>query len=844
MPETLVRLDPALPPDRLWTDAARRGAEWAAASGLALRDAIVLLPQAAWLAPCRRAFAAAGAWMPRIETPATLAAAQGAPLPQEPGRLSFDAAFDRLQAAELVANQAWARAWSRRDPHGFDVALARLVDTAHALARAAAAVPPSAREAWWRLARERLAPGGGPGGTERLLARVALEWAALGAEPDTDRLYALRPAGWIVVQAVGTVPLLDAVVRAADVPVLRLDADAGVPDAPGADVRLHAAADFEAEAQATAAALLGHVLDGRQPVALIAQDRLLVRRVRALLARQGVPLADETGWTLSTTRAAGTVMAALRAARAVASTDDVLDWLKTGTPSPAVDALEREIRRCAWTSPHQVQPGTLGLDAAQAWHDARVALSAFGEGRRRTLAEWHAALAVLLAGRDLAADAAGAQVLRVLEGAARPFASRLDLDGFTAWVDAALESASFVPDEAAAQAAVVVTPLARAILRPFAAVVMPGCDERRLGAPPAPQPLLGDALAVELGVPGIEHARQAEKLAFAQLARVPRLDLLQRRLDDDEPLAPSPLLERLRLARERAGRATPEVAVVMPLRRVEPQGLARPAPAPRHVPARLTMSQVEALRECPYRFHSRAILGLSEPEELDDQPDKRDFGTWLHAVLLEFHRTRTPDAPEREVARLLAIAASRRDEAGLDEAAFLPFEAGLEPFAQRYVAWQHARDAQGLAWVDGEAGRTRALPAPAGVELHGRIDRIDTDADGTQWLLDYKTGSLQSLRDRVRRPLEDTQLALYAFLEGAADTPAPALRAAYVALDERNGIASVEHADVAATAVCAVPALAAELARVRDGAPLPPLGEGSVCDRCEARGLCRKDDWT
>ena len=49
-------------------------------------------------------------------------------------------------------------------------------------------------------------------------------------------------------------------------------------------------------------------------------------------------------------------------------------------------------------------------------------------------------------------------------------------------------------------------------------------------------------LAVELGVPGIEHARQAEKLAFAQLARVPRLDLLQRRLDDDAPLAPSPLL--------------------------------------------------------------------------------------------------------------------------------------------------------------------------------------------------------------------------------------------------------------------------------------------------------------
>ena len=29
----------------------------------------------------------------------------------------------------------------------------------------------------------------------------------------------------------------------------------------------------------------------------------------------------------------------------------------------------------------------------------------------------------------------------------------------------------------------------------------------------------------------------------------------------------------------------------------------------------------------------------------------------------------------------------------------------------------------------------------------------------------------------------------------------------------------------------------------RTGAPLPALGEGRLCDFCEARGLCRKDDW-
>ena len=34
-----------------------------------------------------------------------------------------------------------------------------------------------------------------------------------------------------------------------------------------------------------------------------------------------------------------------------------------------------------------------------------------------------------------------------------------------------------------------------------------------------------------------------------------------------------------------------------------------------------------------------------------------------------------------------------------------------------------------------------------------------------------------------------------------------------------------------------------ELQALRDGAAMPALGEGRVCETCEARGLCRRDDW-
>ncbi|MES1163462.1 MAG: hypothetical protein ABUL50_10425, partial [Rhizobacter sp.] len=102
---------------------------------------------------------------------------------------------------------------------------------------------------------------------------------------------------------------------------------------------------FEDEAQCAAAQVLVHLERGEHPVALVGQDRLLVRRVRALLERQQVPLADETGWALSTTRAAAQVMLLLRAAAPGAVSDALFDWLKTLPAWPGHAHLAADIRR-------------------------------------------------------------------------------------------------------------------------------------------------------------------------------------------------------------------------------------------------------------------------------------------------------------------------------------------------------------------------------------------------------------------------------------------------------------------------------------------------------------------
>jgi ATP-dependent helicase/nuclease subunit B len=125
------------------------------------------------------------------------------------------------------------------------------------------------------------------------------------------------------------------------------------------------------------------------------------------------------------------------------------------------------------------------------------------------------------------------------------------------------------------------------------------------------------------------------------------------------------------------------------------------------------------------------------------------------------------------------------------------------------------------------------------LKLAGRIDRIDRMPAGTTLVMDYKTEGLQATRDRMKVPLEDTQLAFYAAL-----LPGREVQAAYLNISERGEITAVWHKELAEATQLLQDAIQAELRHIAEGAPLPALGEGRVCDFCAARGLCRRDAWS
>ena len=859
-----------------WSNAVSAAVGWAGEHGVALRDAVFLVPFAQHLPLARAAWAKTNEWMPRVETTQTLARSL-APAEQPSGDdVRLDTALDTLTARRLLRSQSSFAVWLRRDPRAFDQAAQTLAQTAQAIVHAMATVPPSQRERYCVAGRAALGAVGGIGGSERHLARLAFEWAAATPVAATDVLFSWRPSAWIVVQAGGMDALTRQIVDEATTPTLWIDADPPGVDAihavaPRTHVQIQVCSGFEDEAQRAAAQALADLAVHGAPVALIAQDRLLARRVRALLARQGVPLRDETGWTLSTTRSAAAVMSMLRAASPTATVDDVLDAIKSwpavvteSFDGQAVAELEATLRRQHWARPAAVSPQYLSTAAAALWDLAAQATEPLRGAGEQTFAEWsrrlQAALEACGLAAMLAADEAGQPVLSALHlGSTELWSSHpeaMALTDYARWVDAALEHSSYVPESPDAPA-VILLPAARAMLRPFAAVVWPGADEKRLGAAPSPHPLLKDTEVETLGLLTAAQRRDRELIAFAQALRDAPVTLLRRTDDEGEPLSASPWLDRLVSARRQSGRQLPAQSSDMRVELLVPSDpVARPLPsAPTLLPARLSASACEALRACPYRFFALRMLGLQAAEELDGEVEKRDYGTWLHAVLHRFHLARPEPRETNDDARALAAAANEaQTELGLADADFLPFAATFDRFAPRYIDWLQQRDRDGAQWLDGERDWTVYPEVWHGTAMHGVIDRIDSapgqgaagsDGPVTQ-LIDYKTGSTQGLRDKLKQPQEDTQLPFYAALaieQGRAVGEIGPLDAIYLSLDDAKQIVELRHPDVASSAMALVEGLGRDLARLRGGAALPALGEGDACEHCDARGLCRRDQW-
>jgi ATP-dependent helicase/nuclease subunit B len=424
-------------------------------------------------------------------------------------------------------------------------------------------------------------------------------------------------------------------------------------------VRLVCAQSLEQEAQHAASCIAGWLADGRRRIALVAMDREAARRTRALLERRQVLLADETGWKLSTTRAAATVDAFLQCLASDGYHRDLLDLVR----SPHVaGALSRDghaqaiaalddwvVRRNHVDGLHALlrdastelagQPAALLVDAlarAAALMPTQSAPASFRVDRLL------AALDALQARASLLLDAAGAQVISLLEQLRAESAGvSLDLSfaDWRTWLNSEFEQALF--RDTAIESPVVLTHLAATRLRNFEAAYVIGADSRHL-APLRPRGLLGhDGLRRELGLPDSQHAAAQLRDHLAGLICCSEEVVFSWQTQrNGEANLPGTDLQLLDLVLQRAGLPSAVTTAPDAAQPAAPHTLppsSTPVLDAARVPTRLTASGLSDLMACPYRYYARHVLGLGAGDEVEEVMGKGSVGELVHRVLHDFH---------------------------------------------------------------------------------------------------------------------------------------------------------------------------------------------------------------
>lgn len=650
-----------------------------------------------------------------------------------------------------------------------------------------------------------------------------------------------------------------------------LDAAYGEPPAaptdPGREdpgLRIVEAAGAEHEARCVDLAVRQALLAGARDVVVLAPDRRLARRLRALLDRAQVPLHDAVGWALSTSRAAAALDAWLECLDGDFRFRALLDFLKSGfldADAGALDELEREL-----IFGRGIDGGLRGLRTAArsaALRELLQRVQAAAFALPRPAEAWSAQRWMSALGRSLdqlgllerlQADDAGArlaELLRRLQAVFTRVPLHLRWDEFRDLLDGAIERETFVPQSARGPVRLLTLEQSQNLRCDL--LILTGATREGLPGAAAGAPFFNQSVRAELGLPAWPE-RQA--LALARLRRIlesaPQVLVTHAAASEEEPPQLSPWIEAIEAQARGWGLSLRDAE--LPQRALEPAcEVAEPAPtppAPRRRPAPVAPAPLlpellnatahQALVDCPYKFFASSLLRLRTEHAPDEDPDRADYGELVHQILEAFVSQQEGLPPPFTE----PVTAANREHAGQR----------LEAIAQAVLGPRIETRALTLTWLaefraaiplllDWLAARPRLRALQAEVELRrelgelrlaGRADRLETRLDGRQVVVDYKTG--KAPKEAEVHAGEAVQLLHYALLDPQiAVVEYRPLRAGARPVTLEQDLPELRDAAAAR--------LQEAWRRLRAGAPLPALGDEPACEHCDYAGLCRREDW-
>jgi ATP-dependent helicase/nuclease subunit B len=698
-------------------------------------------------------------------------------------------------------------------------------------------------------------------GEELNVARAYQQRLAKLAVQADRPLYVLRTSDWDVLEQ----RFLDEYAKYADVAVFDLrEMNALTPSlsqGKNENIRFFAATSLEQEAQAAAMQVRLWLNEGKSDIAVVAQDRVVARRLRALLERAEILVSDETGWTFATLSVSTILDRWLTALQSDFYHHDLLDLFKSSFIFGDMPASERKAAVYQLEQLLRKQGVVSGLDEflKLAAHEDNLhqlllslqqAATVLALGKRKTLTEWLALLreGLLVLGivQGLQQDAAGVKLLNVLDALRQELVAdsgRHTFSEWRRWLAQQLDTQTY--RDSSIDSTVRFTHLTATRWRAFDAVILLGCDANHLPSVVDGGRWFNDAVrsALNLATRATHTTRQHDDLLALCVLNDTILVTWQKERNGEQCLL-SPYLQILRDKHALTGgdalnadelhdylAADALVTADLPLAE-QPT----PVVSPDVIPNSVSISAYNSLVACPYQFYARYILRLNELDEVQESIEKRDYGERVHEILRRFHERYS--SLDKYTADELELALRQISETIFSDLLEYDFvaQAWLERWYKSlpaYLEWQAANETQGWRYAEAESAFDIQL---SGVNLRGRIDRLDVK-ENEKRVLDYKMQSDQLLRNKLKDPGEDVQLACYAFAHQAGD-------AAFVSIENGKVKSITPPHDVGQLAQLNIDRLEQVMANIREGKKIPANGIEAACQYCEMRGACRKGEWS
>ena len=514
------------------------------------------------------------------------------------------------------------------------------------------------------------------------------------------------------------------------------------------DVRLVEAAHPDEEAQALALLVREALEEPEKRVALVTPDRNLALRVVRHLRRWNIQADDSAGVPLSRTPA-GRLLLLLAETAGDAAPVPLMALLehplvrfgeRRGDWLDAVRAFELALR-----GPRK-EPGLEPLAAVAeeaqvaGWWRATAELLAPVMMREETpladLLDRLAEAAEALCGEQLWAREDGRALARFVEDLrqqARAVGTRLDLTDLHAALRDAMEQVA-VRQSYGSHPRVAIYGLLEARMARADLALCGGLNEGTWPVRSATDPLLAPPVLRALGVPGADFRIGLAAHDLAAMLGAPEVVLSRSRRDESGPAIPSRFLLRVRalLGEDLLERHTDERPVAwaraLDATAEKPPLYPRPEPMPSagQRKVRVSVTALDRLRSDPYQFYASAILRLGELDALDADPTPAWQGEVAHRILERWHRR------EADMTRLADQELAAMNAHPLTRALWRPRLLRALEWVESAIAADPSREPVVFeTW-----GRMDVR----GVEIFGRIDRLDRLEDGSFAVIDYKTG--------------------------------------------------------------------------------------------------------